>query len=391
MTLEERLRKSLDELRELGRYRQLSVPGGVDFSSNDYLGFGKEERGPDTFFSSGLASRLLTGQHAIWEEVEGELARWHGAEAVLMFTSGYVANEGLLSTVIEPDDFVASDQANHASIIDGLRLSKAERYVFRHNDLDCLERGLSSAARKRSANRQLFVVSESLFGMDGDLAPLVWLVALCEKYEAHLIVDEAHATGCFGPAGSGCVDAAGLRSRVLATVHTGGKALGVAGAYVCGSKQLRELLINRCRHFIFTTALPPAVGVWWLQAIAQVQKADERRRRLHESAALFRTELTRHGVAAGGNHYIIPIILGEDARASEASRSLQEAGWDIRAIRPPSVPDGTARLRISIHADHDERTLLDAARAVAEVSPTRKRGGEPQPLACASGSDKVAS
>src|SRR5262249_43276260 len=148
-------------------------------------------------------------------------------------------------------------------IIDGLRLSKAERFVFGHQDLDQLEDGLRRAARTGSAGRQLFVVTESLFGMDGDTAPLPQLAELAQRYDAHLIVDEAHATGCFGPRGSGLVDAAGLRGEVLATVHTGGKALGVVGAYVCGSARLKELLVNRCRHLIFTTALPPAVGAWW--------------------------------------------------------------------------------------------------------------------------------
>jgi biotin synthase/8-amino-7-oxononanoate synthase len=365
--LPDRWKDSLDELRELGRYRRLSLPRGIDFSSNDYLGFGREEKDLDAFFSSGLASRLLRGQHTVWEEVESNLARWHNAEAALMFTSGYVANEGLLSAVIEPGDFVASDEFNHASIIDGLRLSKAERFIFRHNELEHLESGLSHAARRRSRKQQFFVVTESLFGMDGDRAPLQDLVEICAKYEAHVIVDEAHATGCFGPAGAGCVDEAGLRSQVLATVHTGGKALGVAGAYVCGSRQLRELLINRCRHFIFTTALSPALGVCWCQAMMQVRKADERRRRLHESAALFRAELGRRNLAAKGQHYIVRLILGDDASATEAARRLQEAGWDIPAIRPPSVPPGTARLRISIHADHDRATVIAAARAVAEV------------------------
>src|SRR5262249_44245176 len=339
-SLANRWEKRLGELRELGRYRRLSMPRGVDFSSNDYLGFGKEGKDSDIVLSSGLASRLVSGQSAIWEEVESSLARWHGAEAALMFTSGYVANEGLLSTVIEADDFVASDQSNHASIIDGLRLSKAQRFIFRHNDLEHLENGLNKASRNRSAKQQLFVVTESLFGMDGDRAPLAELVELCERYEAHLIVDEAHATGCFGPSGSGCVDEAGLRARVLATVHTGGKALGVAGAYVCGARQLRELLINRCRHFIFTTALPPAVGVWWRQAIAQVRQAEDRRFRLHESAAMFRAELARQEIAVGGSSYIVPVILGDDALANEVSQMLQQAGWDIRAIRPPSVPVG---------------------------------------------------
>src|SRR5262249_37524850 len=222
-------------------------------TSNDYLGYGAaraSSAGPG-LPRSGMGSRLLRGHHPIWEEVEAALAGWHGAEAALMMTSGYAANEGLLATVIEPHDWVASDQLNHASIIDGLRLAGAERFVFRHQDLDHLEAGLRAASRGGTGQRERFVVTESLFGMDGGMTPLGPLVQLAERHGAHVIVDEAHSTGCFGPAGSGCVDAAGLRGRVLATVHTGGKALGVCGAYVCGSARLRELLINRCRHFIF--------------------------------------------------------------------------------------------------------------------------------------------
>lgn len=311
-----------------------------------------------------MASRLLRGNHAVWETVEAELARWHGAEAALMFTSGYVANEGLLATIVEPGDFLASDEFNHASIVDGGRLSRAEKFIFRHNDLEHLEDGL----RKTRIAGQRFVVTETLFGMDGDRAPLREMAELCERHDAHLIADEAHATGCFGVEGGGCVDEEGLRGRVLATVHTGGKALGVAGAYVCGSARLRELLINRCRHFIYTTALPPALGEWWLDAIAEVRRDDEGRRRLHELAGHFRRELARHGVTPGGCHYIVPIVLGSDKRAFKAAEILQAKGYDIRAIRPPSVPPGTARLRISIHADHDPALLSEVAVAVGHAA-----------------------
>src|SRR5262249_5446211 len=185
-----------------------------------------------SFPRSGMASRLLRGHHPIWDEVESALAAWHGAEAVLMMTSGYTANEGLISTVIEAGDWVATDELNHACIIDGLRLCRPRKFAFRHNDLGHLESGLQAEAAKRQAGRGMFVITESLFSMDGDRAPLPQVVELAERYGAHVLVDEAHATGCYGPAGSGCVDAAGLRGRVLATVHTGGKALGVAGAYV---------------------------------------------------------------------------------------------------------------------------------------------------------------
>ncbi len=366
-SLSERWAAVLELLRAEGRYRRLAQPRGVDFSSNDYLGFGKEPPPLGDLSRSGQASRLLRGQHPIWEEVETALARWHGAEAALLFSSGYLANLGLLSTLVEPQDFLACDQANHASLIDGARLSRADKFIFPHNDLDHLETGLRTAAKNRPLNRQLFIVTESLFGMEGDRAPLAELAALAGRYQAHLLVDEAHATGCFGPAGSGCVDEAGLRSQVLATMHTGGKALGVPGAYLAGSAQLKDLLINRCRQFIFTTALPPVVGAWWRAALRQVQAAQDRRAALQRAAVLFREELQRHGIHPLGQYYLVPLIVGGDTPAVQAAQRLQEAGWDIRAIRPPTVPPGTARLRISIHADHDPATLRAAAAAVAEA------------------------
>jgi 7-keto-8-aminopelargonate synthetase-like enzyme len=369
MNLLERWSAALGALDAAGRYRTLTLPGGVDFASNDYLGYASAtpDCGAPLLSRSGSASRLLRGHQRIWEEVESSLADWHGAEAALLFTSGYAANEGLLSTIIEPHDWVASDERNHASIIDGLRLTRAERYVFRHNDLEHLATGLRQASRTRTGERQLFVVTEALFGMDGDAAPLVLLVELAERYGAHVLVDEAHSTGCFGPTGSGCVDAAGLRERVLATVHTGGKALAVAGGYVCGSVTLRELLINRCRHFMFTTALPPVIGTWWLEALARVRDDHAARAALHDGAVTFRSALSRAGMEAPGSHYVVPIILGDDVRTVRATVRLRERGWDIRAIRPPSVPPSSARLRVSVHANHERATLLAAAAAVAEV------------------------
>jgi 8-amino-7-oxononanoate synthase len=203
--------------------------------------------------------------------------------------------------------------------------------------------------------------------MDGDLAPLRQIVELAERYDAHFIVDEAHSTGCYGVAGSGCVDASGLRDRVLATVHTGGKALGVMGAYVCGSKMLKEYLVNRCRHLIFTTALPPAVGAWWLDMLGRLKLDDDGRRQLHGNAAAFRSALAARGIRAAGSEYVVPIILGDDGPAVRVATRLQEKGFDVRAIRPPSVPPGTARIRISIYADHEPATLERLAAAVAEA------------------------
>jgi 8-amino-7-oxononanoate synthase len=364
MSLQVRWLAQLESLRRQGRYRQLVLPRGIDFCSNDYLGYGKTPWPSHAEWSrSGMASRLLRGHHEIWDEVESCLARWHGAEAALMFTSGYAANEGLLSTVIEPGDWVASDQYNHASIIDGLRLAKAERFVFRHNDVNQLEDGLR---KTRSPGRHLFLITESVYGMEGDFV-VPAIAELVERYGVNWIVDEAHATGCLGKTGSGMVDDAGWRKRVLATVHTGGKALGVPGAYVCCSQLLRDLLVNRCRQFIFTTALPPQVGAWWLDLLQRVEADEEARRALGENASFFHQALGWRGVETKSQSYIEAIVLGEDAVAVAAAETLQENGFDIRAIRPPTVPPGTARLRVSIHADHDRISLAAAADAIARV------------------------
>jgi 8-amino-7-oxononanoate synthase len=373
MNLSNRWHLQLEQLKAEGRYRTLTPPAGIDFSSNDYLGYSKRfqraasvsER--DSLSRSGAASRLLRGHHPIWDEVESKLAEWHGAEAALMLTSGYAANEGLLSTLLEAGDTVFSDQCNHASIIDGARLSKAERLVYRHNDLNELESLMRRQIPIRSSKQAWFVVTESVFGMEGDVAPLRELAALTQKYDAHLVVDEAHATGCFGQAGSGLVDAFGLRGQVLATVHTGGKALAVPGAYIVGSRLLKDLLINRCRHFMFTTALPPTIGGWWLETLNDAPRDLQAREALHNRTGLFRAELAKLGIAAGGSHYIVQIVVGSDESAVTAARQLQEAGFDVRAIRPPTVPPGTARLRISIHADHAEADLQRLANVLAKL------------------------
>jgi 8-amino-7-oxononanoate synthase len=376
MSLFERWRLHLKALRGQGRLRTLQNPHGIDFCSNDYLGYARHLQadmpaGAEVLSRSGSASRLLSGNHPIWDKVESELARWHGAEAALVMTSGYVANQGLLATVIEKSDWVASDHLNHASIVDGLKLAGGTRHRFAHQDLASLENlflFMEPLRRPVAARSEIFIVTEALFSMDGDVAPLTALVELAERNGAHVIVDEAHSTGCFGSEGSGLVDALGLRSRVLATVHTGGKALAVPGAYICCSALLKEYLVNRCRHLLYTTALPPQVGAWWLEALEHVRTDTVQRQRLHDNARLFRQELEGRGVAALGRDYIVPVVLGDDAHALQAALALQGAGFDIRAIRPPTVPDGTARLRISIHADHDADTLRRAAAAVAEVA-----------------------
>jgi 8-amino-7-oxononanoate synthase len=363
----DRWREARDRLQQQGRYRILQTPSGIDFSSNDYLGYSQRSWPATSSARSGTASRLLRGHHPIWDDVESKLAAWHHAEAALMFTSGYAANEGLLSTLVEPGDQVFSDECNHASIIDGLRLSGAQKNIFRHNDPNALETQLRNRQRERTRQQAWFIVTESLFGMEGDIAPLHELVELADRYQAHLVVDEAHATGCFGATGNGLVDSLGLRQRVLATIHTGGKALAVPGAYIVGSLLLKEMLINKCRHFIFTTALPPQIGAWWLDVLAVVGTDTATRETLHERSVSFRRESSARRITVGGDNYIATLLLGADAVAVEAARRLQQQGFDVRAIRPPTVPANTARLRISIHADHDLvvlRALVDALRRI---------------------------
>ncbi len=372
MALKDRWNTTLDTLKAQGRFRSLRLPLGIDFTSNDYLGYASSRSQITPIpelerLRSGMASRLLRGHHQIWDEVEATLAGWHNSPSILMMTSGYAANEGLISTIIEPGDWVASDELNHACIVDGLRMARARRFGFNHNDLNHLEEGLKGENAKRHEGRELFIITESLFSMDGDRAPLKEMADLAEKYSAYLIVDEAHATGCFGNTGSGIVDELGLRARVLASVHTGGKALGVLGAYIACSTLMREFLVNRCRHLIFTTALPPIAGAWWLQMLEQVKHDHEGRTRLQENLTFVRNFLREAQLPCPGDQFILPVILGEDPRAVAVATHLQKHGFDVRAIRPPSVPPGTARLRISIHADHTPEQLRGLCETLAEA------------------------
>ena len=368
MSLFDRWAATLDQLRAQGRFRQFALPTGIDFTSNDYLGYtALTPATPVNLSRTGAASRLLRGHHAIWEEVERSLAHWHGVEAVLMMTSGYTANEGLISTLIEPGDWVASDELNHACIVDGLRLARCRRFVFRHNDLSHLEDCLRAEVVRKEPGRERFVITEGLFSMDGDRAPLPEIADLCERYGAHLVVDEAHSTGCFGANGTGCIEASGVRHRVLASVHTGGKALGVPGAYIAGSRLLKDYLVNRCRHLIYTTALPPAVGAWWTAAIDRAANDAVGRNRLRANTERLRTDLAALGIEALGSEYIVPILVGDDHRAVATAARVREEGFDVRAIRPPSVPPGTARLRISVHADHKPIDLTQLAAAVVDA------------------------
>lgn len=361
----------LDALRNEDLYRSLNQPRGLDLTSNDTLGLTdhphiKERMRTtlDTEPAGSGGSRLLRGQRHVFEAFEERAAAFCGSQAALLFGSGYAANVGLLQAVLSPDDLVVSDAANHASLIDGMRLANARKVVYPHQDLTAVDRALQTPHRGRA-----FIVTESLFGMDGDLTPLTELAEIAEQHGALLIVDEAHATGLYGANGAGRVAALGLRGRVLATVHTGGKALGSAGAWVAGPRVLRELLINHARPFIFATAPLPVMVAALHAGLDLVVGQSHRRYEVHRKAALFRLQLERQKLSAKGDSPIVPLIVGTNEDALELQHGLQEAGFDVRAVRPPTVPQGTARLRVVVRYPIEDGDLLRLAHHIAKLWP----------------------
>lgn len=369
----ERIRGELNALEAARRLRSLaaagSSPPGIDLMSNDYLGLSRRAELREAVLQSLAAgertasggSRLLSGNAPAWEALEEEFAAFAGTEAALFFTSGYAANVGLLSALLRPEDAVFSDALNHASLIDGIRLSRARKVIFPHLDLAELDRRLGET---KSAEK--FIVVESVFSMDGDLAPLPELAALAARHGASLIVDEAHALGVFGPDGRGLAAAAGLSRSLLAAVFPCGKALASCGAFVACPASLKQFLVNRARTFIFSTALPPYFAHQIMTALRLAQAAGAERNQLRTASDALRTCLRGAGLNTGRSEsQIVPIILGSDQNALAAAASLRRAGFDVRAIRPPSVPQGSARLRISLRADLPLEEIPRIARALA--------------------------
>jgi len=367
------LASQLAVLDSLGLRRRLRSARGLDLTSNDTLGLAGHahvveamRRALASEPAGAGGSRLLRGERPAFARLEQRLAGFCGTPAALLFASGYAANTGLLPCLMGPDDLALSDAQNHASLIDGLRLSGARRLAYPHQDLQALEQALELPRRGRA-----FVVTESLFGMDGDLTPLVELQDLAERHDALVVVDEAHATGLFGPRGAGRVEELGLRERVLATVHTGGKALGSAGAWVAGPAELIELLVNRARPFVFTTAPLPVLAAALEAGLDLIEREPTRRIELRRKSRLLRDALARAGVVAGGHAHIVPLQVGDNASAVALQEALYADGFDARAIRPPTVPLGTARLRVSVRfplADEDLLRFADlAGRRMAEL------------------------
>ena len=341
-------------LESKNQRRSLCDSTGVNLYSNDYLGLSQREELREAILAAvqraehvgGTGSRLLSGNFPAWEEVEREFADFAGTEAALYFGSGYAANTGLLGSLLGKEDLVFSDELNHASLIDGLRLSGARKEIYGHGDLNMLESMLKTHAAEGCRK---IIVTESVFSMEGDVADLEEINGLAEKFGASLIVDEAHATAVHGPSGRGIVAACGLEERVLAAVHTCGKALASAGAFVCGGKVLKEHLINHARTFVFSTAMPPYLAGQIDAALRLARAMDAERQELLERGREFAFRLREDGWdVSASDSQIVPVIIGSNGDALEATEFLQSEGFAVRAIRPPTVPEGKARLRLSL-------------------------------------------
>ncbi len=379
-----RVRARLADLGSQGLLRRLRPPAGIDLASNDYLGLAAHPRVTRAFAAAAAdgcgstGSRLLRGHREAFSAVERRFAAFKGAARSLYFSSGYLANLAVLATLPEAGDVVYSDALNHASLIDGLRLSRARRVVVPHGDVGALDERLAAAA----GTGQRFVVIESVYSMDGDLAPLADYAEVCRRHGAALVVDEAHAVGIYGDDGSGLIREAGAGGGVLLSINTAGKALGTAGAFVAGPAWAIDYLEQRARTFIFSTAPPPAVAAAIDAALDIVAEEPERRARLLARARFLRDRLAEAGFdgAAAGTSQIVPIVIGGNAAAVELAAALQARGFDVRAIRPPSVPPGTARLRVAVNAGLSEDDLGRFAAAVGACL----REGEEQRCAAAS-------
>ena len=336
-------------------------PSGIDLSSNDYLNLSTDPR-VCAAFAAGIArggcgstgSRLLRGDRDAFVEVEARFARFKGTERALFFSSGFLANLAVLTALAEEGDVIFSDARNHASLIDGARLSRARVVIAPHNDVGALGERLD----REPCDGVRFVVVESLYSMDGDMSPLAEYAALCAKASATLVVDEAHAVGVCGDSGAGLIEVCGIDPNACVSINTGGKALGVGGAFVAGPAWAIEYLLQRARPFVFSTAAPPAMAVALQASLDIVGLEPERRHRLRARARYLRDRLRAAGFdVERGESHIVPVLIGDNARAVATAQAIQAEGFDVRAIRPPSVPEGTARLRVPVNAGLSEETI----------------------------------
>ena len=378
------LGERLEELRAGGLYRRLRViegPQGAEVTldgeavlllcSNNYLGLADHpavrRAAADAALEWGAsagASRLISGTMTLHGELERRLAEFKQRPSALLFGSGYLANTGTIAALAAEGELIASDELNHASIIDGCRLAKADTFVYRHSDMEHLEWGL-----RRAGDRASMIVTDGVFSMDGDIAPLPELVELAKRHRCRLVVDEAHGTGCIGPGGRGSVAAAGLTDEVDVVVGTLGKALGGYGAYVCGSVELTEFLINSSRPFIFSTALPPPMVAAAAASLEVLVEHPARVERLAANAAALRDGLREQGLPVGPSEtQIVPVTIGGAKDALALCERALAGGVFAQAIRPPTVPSGTSRLRMTAMATHKVGELRRAAQVVGEAA-----------------------
>ncbi len=342
------------------------------FCSNNYLGLANH---PEVvaaardalarYGASAVSSRLVSGHMRAHARLEHCIAEWKGSEAALVFSTGYQANIGVITSLVGHGDLVVSDELNHASIIDGCRLASAQTAIYRHGDVEQLERILAGSG---GAERVL-IVTESVFSMDGDHAPLKAIAATARRYGAWLMVDEAHAAGVFGPGGAGLVEQLGLQEQVDIHMGTLGKALGSFGAYVAGSQALIDQLVNRARSFIFTTGLPPSAAAAAEAAIGVCKREPERARGLLTRARELGVRLRAAGLAVPNvESQILPVIIGKAQSTVAVAEALLARGIYVAAIRPPTVPEGTSRLRLSLMATHSREQIDAVAQALIETA-----------------------
>jgi 8-amino-7-oxononanoate synthase len=364
-------RIALERLDQQNRLRRLEPRSGLDFSSNDYLGLATSKRLAEVLAAAlkrgtpvgAGGSRLLRGNCDEHEQLEAAAATFFHAERTLFFGSGYLANFAIFSTLPQREDLVIFDDLIHASAREGLRAARAASATIRHNDVDAAR---SAIDRWRSTGNlgRVWIAVESLYSMDGDRAPLGELMALADKHDAFLVIDEAHATGVFGPDGRGLAACFEGRANVI-VLHTCGKALGGAGALVSAAHTLCDFLVNRCRPFIYSTAPSPLMAVAALEALAILKEEPGRRDRLSRLVTHAGEEARKRGLSESGSQ-ILPIILGEDRTTMSVAAALRAQGFDVRGVRPPTVPQGTARLRISLTLNVDERAISRLFEALAQ-------------------------
>ncbi len=375
-SIERALSRDLDTLSRAGLRRVLRTAANrrgasivldgkpvIDFSANDYLGLAGDPRIAAAAIrfleqdsTGAAAARLISGNYAVHTELEAALAKFKNTEAALLFGSGYSANLGTVPALVGKRDVVYSDELNHASLLDATKLSKAEVRVFPHSDLGALRQLLADDVGKF---RRRLIVVDGVFSMDGDLFPLDQLVPLAREFDAWTYVDDAHGTAVIGANGRGSAEHFGVEGEIDVIMGTLGKSLGTSGAFIAGSATLIEYLLHRARAFVFTTSSPPALAAATLESIRIVQEEPWRREQLWENARYLRSQLAAIGVSAPGHasSYVVPVIIGSVKKTMEVGQVLRDAGYHVGAVRPPTVPMGTSRLRITVSAAHTKEQI----------------------------------